>query len=83
MMSSHTHVNLGDVDGDRGDLRGSQRQREGQARRRDPRGSPAGRDPGRAAVARAFEAGPEGLEFIAFGPHHPGDGEAVDDRWVS
>jgi mannose-6-phosphate isomerase-like protein (cupin superfamily) len=34
-------------------------------------------------VARAFEAGPEGLEFIAFGPHHPGDGEAVDDSWVS
>jgi mannose-6-phosphate isomerase-like protein (cupin superfamily) len=34
-------------------------------------------------VARAFEAGPEGLEFIAFGPHHPGDGEPVDDPWVS
>jgi mannose-6-phosphate isomerase-like protein (cupin superfamily) len=36
-----------------------------------------------AHVARAFEAGPEGLEFIAFGPHHPGDGELVDDPWVS
>jgi mannose-6-phosphate isomerase-like protein (cupin superfamily) len=34
-------------------------------------------------VARAFEAGPEGLELIAFGPHHPGDGEPVDDPWVS
>jgi len=34
-------------------------------------------------VARAFEAGPEGLEFIAFGPHHSGDGEPVDDAWVS
>jgi uncharacterized cupin superfamily protein len=34
-------------------------------------------------VARAFEAGPEGLEFIAFGPHHPGDGEPVADPWVS
>ena len=34
-------------------------------------------------VARAFEAGPEGLEFIAFGPHHPGDGEPVNDPWVS
>lgn len=34
-------------------------------------------------VARAFEAGPEGLEFIAFGPHHAGDGEPVDDPWVS
>jgi mannose-6-phosphate isomerase-like protein (cupin superfamily) len=33
-------------------------------------------------VARAFEAGPEGLEFLAFGPHHEGDGEPVDDPWV-
>lgn len=30
-------------------------------------------------VARAFEAGPDGLEFLAFGPHHSGDGEPVDD----
>ena len=34
-------------------------------------------------VARAFEAGSDGLEFLAFGPHHPGDGESVDDAWVS
>jgi mannose-6-phosphate isomerase-like protein (cupin superfamily) len=33
-------------------------------------------------VARAFEAGSDGLEFLAFGPHHPGDGEPVDDDWV-
>ena len=33
-------------------------------------------------VARAFEAGGDGLEFLAFGPHHPGDGEPVDDPWV-
>jgi mannose-6-phosphate isomerase-like protein (cupin superfamily) len=33
-------------------------------------------------VARAFEAGPEGLEFIAFGPHHDADGEPVQDSWV-
>ncbi|MEJ7875622.1 MAG: cupin domain-containing protein [Solirubrobacterales bacterium] len=33
-------------------------------------------------VARAFEAGDEGLEFIAFGQHCPGDGEPVDDPWV-
>ncbi len=33
-------------------------------------------------VARALEAGPAGLEFIAFGPHHEGDGEPVDDPWV-
>jgi mannose-6-phosphate isomerase-like protein (cupin superfamily) len=34
------------------------------------------------AVARAFEAGPDGLEFLAFGPHVGGDGEPVDDPWV-
>jgi mannose-6-phosphate isomerase-like protein (cupin superfamily) len=34
-------------------------------------------------VARAFEAGPEGLEFIAFGPHHEADGEPVEDAWVA
>jgi mannose-6-phosphate isomerase-like protein (cupin superfamily) len=33
-------------------------------------------------VARAFEAGSEGLEFIAFGPHRQGDGELVEDGWV-
>jgi uncharacterized cupin superfamily protein len=33
-------------------------------------------------VARAFEAGPDGLEFLAFGPHHEDDGEPVDDPWV-
>jgi len=35
-----------------------------------------------AEVARAFEAGPEGLELIAFGPHRDGDGEPVKDSWV-
>jgi uncharacterized cupin superfamily protein len=34
-------------------------------------------------VARAFEADDGGLEFIAFGPHHPADGEPVDDDWVN
>lgn len=34
-------------------------------------------------VARAFEAGSDGLELLAFGPHHPGDGEPIDDPWVS
>jgi mannose-6-phosphate isomerase-like protein (cupin superfamily) len=33
-------------------------------------------------VARAFEAGPEGLEFIAFGPHYEADGEPVGDSWM-
>jgi mannose-6-phosphate isomerase-like protein (cupin superfamily) len=33
-------------------------------------------------LARAFEAGPDGLEFIAFGPHHDADGEPVEDSWV-
>ena len=35
-----------------------------------------------AATARAFEAGQEGLEFLAFGPHRPGDGEPVEDAWT-
>jgi hypothetical protein len=33
-------------------------------------------------TARAFEAGPDGLEFLAFGPYHPGDGEPVEDPWT-
>jgi quercetin dioxygenase-like cupin family protein len=34
-------------------------------------------------VVRAFEAGPEGIEFIAIGNDRPegGDGERVDDFW--
>jgi mannose-6-phosphate isomerase-like protein (cupin superfamily) len=33
-------------------------------------------------VARAFEAGPDGLELVAFGPHHAGDGEILqEDFW--
>jgi mannose-6-phosphate isomerase-like protein (cupin superfamily) len=35
-----------------------------------------------ARTARAFEAGPDGLELLAFGPRHPGDGEAVADPWT-
>lgn len=34
-------------------------------------------------VVRAFEAGPDGLEFLAFGPHQDGDGELVHDAWVN
>ena len=34
------------------------------------------------AVTRQFEAGPEGLEWIAFGPHHKGDGELIQDWWT-
>jgi uncharacterized cupin superfamily protein len=33
-------------------------------------------------VARAFEAGDAGLEFIAVGAHHAADGQAVDDPWI-
>jgi mannose-6-phosphate isomerase-like protein (cupin superfamily) len=33
-------------------------------------------------VVRALEAGPDGLEFLAFGPHHEADGEQINDRWV-
>jgi mannose-6-phosphate isomerase-like protein (cupin superfamily) len=32
---------------------------------------------------RAFEAGPEGLDLIVTGRHHEGDGEPVEDDWVS
>jgi mannose-6-phosphate isomerase-like protein (cupin superfamily) len=31
-------------------------------------------------VARALEGGPEGIEYIAFGPHHEGDGEILKDE---
>ena len=35
-------------------------------------------------VARAFEAGSEGMELLAFGPHHEGDGELIhEDVWPS
>jgi uncharacterized cupin superfamily protein len=34
------------------------------------------------ATARAFEAGPDGLELLAFGAHHSGDGEPVEDAWT-
>jgi mannose-6-phosphate isomerase-like protein (cupin superfamily) len=34
-------------------------------------------------VARALEAGPEGLEFLAFGPHYDSDGAPVEDPWVA
>ncbi len=32
-------------------------------------------------LPRAFEAGPDGLDFVAFGTHHA-DGEPVEDPWV-
>jgi mannose-6-phosphate isomerase-like protein (cupin superfamily) len=32
-------------------------------------------------VTRAFEAGDEGLELLAFGPRHAGDAEMVKDFW--
>jgi mannose-6-phosphate isomerase-like protein (cupin superfamily) len=28
-------------------------------------------------VTRAFEAGPDGLDLLAFGPHHEGDSELI------
>lgn len=34
-------------------------------------------------VARSFEAGPEGLEILIFGPHVEDDGEMVADFWGS
>ena len=32
-------------------------------------------------VARSIEAGPDGIENLAFGPHHEGDGELIEDFW--
>jgi uncharacterized cupin superfamily protein len=32
-------------------------------------------------VARAFEAGPEGLSLLVFGPRRAGDGELLHDFW--
>jgi mannose-6-phosphate isomerase-like protein (cupin superfamily) len=33
-------------------------------------------------VTRAFEAGSDGLEVLAVGAHHGGDGELVQDWWT-
>jgi mannose-6-phosphate isomerase-like protein (cupin superfamily) len=43
----------------------------------------AGRDAVRVApgVMRAFEAGSDGMELLAFGAHHDGDGEVVQGWW--
>lgn len=32
-------------------------------------------------VTRCFEAGPDGMETIAFGPRHDGDGELLHGWW--
>ena len=32
-------------------------------------------------VARAFEAGPDGLELLVFGPRHAGDAEVVSEEF--
>jgi mannose-6-phosphate isomerase-like protein (cupin superfamily) len=32
-------------------------------------------------VVRAFEAGPEGMDVLAFGPRCDGDGEVIQDWW--
>ena len=32
-------------------------------------------------VTRQFEAGPDGMEWVAFGPRHEGDGETVPGWW--
>jgi mannose-6-phosphate isomerase-like protein (cupin superfamily) len=35
------------------------------------------------AVTRAFEGGPQGIEYVVFGPHHAGDGaiEPIEEFW--
>ncbi len=32
-------------------------------------------------VTRSFEAGPDGMDFLVFGPHHEKDGELNQDFW--
>jgi quercetin dioxygenase-like cupin family protein len=34
------------------------------------------------SVKRAFEAGPEGLQWMAFGPHFDKDGEMIQEFWT-
>jgi mannose-6-phosphate isomerase-like protein (cupin superfamily) len=34
------------------------------------------------SVVRAFEAGPEGMQMLAFGPHCDGDGEVIQQWWT-
>jgi mannose-6-phosphate isomerase-like protein (cupin superfamily) len=34
------------------------------------------------AVSRQFEAGPDGLEYLVFGPHYKRDGEILPGWWV-
>ena len=34
-------------------------------------------------VTRAFEAGPDGLELLAFGLSHKGDGETIQGWWAT
>ena len=36
---------------------------------------------GAPGVTRAFEAGADGLQVLACGPHHAGDGELIQDWW--
>ena len=33
-------------------------------------------------VKRQFEAGPEGMSYVVFGPHHEKDGEIVPGWWA-
>ena len=33
-------------------------------------------------VIRAFEAGPDGIELLACGPRHDGDGETLQNWWT-
>jgi hypothetical protein len=76
MSSGHTRVNLADVV-DAARSNGFEDRWEARVARADL-GARVAPD-----VARAFEAGPAGLEFIAFGPHREADGEPVEDGWVA
>ncbi len=32
-------------------------------------------------VTRGFEAGPDGMEYLVFGPRHESDGKIVEEAW--
>ena len=47
------------------------------------RAAAARRGTRRARLSPRLEAGPNGLEVLAFGSHAPGDGELVADWWTT
>ena len=66
----------------RGGLRRPRRQWSPEARRRDHRRRRARRDPHRAGRHPPVRGRRQQLDYLAFGPHHEGDGDLVKDWWT-